>query len=268
MYSFRSFRSLKLNLGRLDATIEITELALRSFLACAEEHGSTGAFVEESSRAHGVCVSVSDLSDIHSRVRLSYLVTVHEAADLFFREFETEHSRIHDRPWPSRPDNVAQLTHVIENLGPAPGETCSRLGRARLELFDYYRRVRNQTVHPSAGSKRDPYDRLRKYMDEIHAIYPSLASSPHPFALVDFDDFVLFSRLTKDIAADLCRIATPSSDVVTAFARTMALAGIDRHRGLSNNVPRLRRVIANELRFELGIDADTAESIVCDVVAR
>jgi hypothetical protein len=49
------------------------------------------------------------------------------------------------------------------------------------------------------------------------AEYNRLAA-PNPYDAIGFDDFVLFARVTKRIALQLCKIARPSDVFVTSMA--------------------------------------------------
>lgn len=267
MYRFDSYKELKSNLGSHDAMIEVNELAFRSFVHQAEKHGNARKFVEENSKRYHVCVNVSDLSTIQSKTRLSYIVTVYQSADLFYRQFGSEHAKLYDKPWSPKLDNEAPLQHVIRNLACSSDVAHQKISSARIALFEYYRRMRNHIVHPSSAPREDRYSFLRSHLGEIHKMYSTLQDAPHQMANVDFDDFILFSRLVKDIAAVLCELAAPSDEELEMAARKHAVSAVERFSNVSNNHKRMECMVASELMFKFGLDLYTAKTIASCVVA-
>jgi hypothetical protein len=81
---------------------------------------------------------------------------------------------------------------------------------------------------------------------------------------VDFDDFILFSRVTKLIACRLSDLGMPAEDSwVSRF-------DMNPFRVLLNNPNRLRNAVAGRLRTEFGMSSEAAEWIamnLCDSLA-
>ena len=79
----------------------------------------------------------------------------------------------------------------------------------RYTLYEYYRLVRNAFVHSSIDPSR--VDRefsdvagLRSLVERDFGL-----QAPNPFDGLTFADHILFTRITKYIATDLCRLAPP-----------------------------------------------------------
>jgi hypothetical protein len=60
-------------------------------------------------------------------------------------------------------------------------------------------------------ARREAYDRVRPHIEEIHAEY-RLRDAPQPMARMTFEDAVLLSRVTKDVAYILNDKARPDDD--------------------------------------------------------
>jgi hypothetical protein len=247
-------RKLFRYLGETDALVELTELAARSFISSARQSGNVAAFVEEQSCQHHVRVNMGEVDVLIDHLSRSYIVTVYQSAERFLHEFRKEHRALYGKEWVGDADDVDPLTVALRNVAATEIEAEKRLGSDLVSRFQYYRLVRNWIVHTKASDITKPqaaFDRITPYSTECVGQFDSVKAPNRPDELC-FDDFVLFSRLTKKLAEKLCRIAEPPAD---HWLRSFP---VNRFKRLEQNPIRMKNAVSGRLRTEYGMDAATA----------
>ncbi len=137
------------------------------------------------------------------------LVGVYQQAEAFLNGFRDELKAM-GQSWPQRSNHTPLLDYTLQNLPGGFGGNKIKLGEERYHLFDYYRLMRNAFVHTATDRKK-----LVTHFKDV-ASYKKMVTSkfhldaPNRFDLLSFDDYLLFTRLVKYIATDICRIAEPS----------------------------------------------------------
>jgi hypothetical protein len=241
--------------------VELTELAVRSFTSAAEKSGSIGPFVSAKSQEHGVRVNPSELMSLRRHLYRHYVVIVYQSAELFLHEFRREHVGLHGREWKGDADDTDPLTVTLKNITASEAQA---VGEDLITRFQYYRVVRNWAVHAKESDIEKPkarYDEISQYANENKERFGPVAA-PNPPDKLTFDDFILFSRLTKCIAQRLCLAAfPPENHWITSF-------DVKRFKRLIRNQPRMRNAIAGRLRTEFGLDAETANWIAEEIAEK
>ncbi len=133
------------------------------------------------------------------------------------------------------------------------------LTNSGLELFDYYRKVRNKYSHEYIDDLKmeKAYKQITNLNTQISSCYPKL-NAPNEFDKINFDDFILFTRLVKDIAYGLTDIIQPiSNNLLVDYYRRK-----DMFKHLGQNLPRKTNAIKGHLREYFGI-VDDSEEIIC-----
>lgn len=259
MFSYPALRALKRQLGELDAICECLELAARDFEAHALAAQNVDAFVTQRSNQHGISVATVDLKDFRRHAACLYIVSVQQGLEGFLRELKREHPD-GDKWALSNEDD--RLTETAQNVALQP--TLS------FDVCQYYRLVRNAFVHPAARDK--PRDRVRQALRARMEAVESLRhlAAPNEFDAVSFDDFVLFTRCAKDIAAELCSAGRPSDEQLRQAAlrhvfpvskEGTTLRG-GKGRRLAKNSARLRRSMAGYLATTYSLGRAEADTIV------
>lgn len=257
-FSFPSYRNLCQYLGEMDAMVELTELAARSFLESATSSGDIEAYIRQLSAKHKICVNLSEVNLLSRHLARSYIVTVYHSAERFLHEFRSEHTALFQRIWTGDAKDVDPLTVTLMNVATSQSETERKIGLDLISRFQYYRAVRNWIVHtknPDPGRPESTFSQIAEYSEEHLVLFESVKAPNRPGDL-SFDDFVFFSRLTKLIAQKLCRIAKPDH---SHWVRTFSLKPF---KHLQNNKKhRMRNAVAGRIRTEYGMDKRTAEWI-------
>lgn len=265
-FSFPSSRRLERYLGESDAILEIDELACRFFIDAAGLSGDAKAFVAECSKKFGVCVNLAEFDAWRAHLAQRHIVAVYESAERFFKEFRKEHSELHRREWTGDKDGKSRIDLALENVGPTKEEAEQSVGLDLISRFEYYRLVRNWIVHDRTRKPEKEtmaLQSLAEYSDANAAALGRLVA-PNPPESLSFDDFILFSRVTKLVAEKLSALGKPNEDSwVTTF-------DIKPFKALVKNQKRMRNAVAGKLRTDFGMTSEAAEWIsknLCDSLA-
>jgi hypothetical protein len=262
-FSFPSYRRLCQYLGETDALVELTELAARSFIANSKQSIDIKKFISEASESFGIRVNISEFDQFAKHLSRSYIVTVYHSAERFLHEFRREHIALYSKEWSGDGGDVDPLTVTLRNITSSEKEMEEKIGLDLISRFQYYRIVRNWIVHEKGGNSNKPqakYKAIVEYSDSHQAMFSS-SSTPHAPEELDFDDFMLFSRLTKFIASKISEISKPpDKHWLNNFSLT-------RFKKLENNPARMSLAICGSLRTEYGMDEATAQRIAQQLIA-
>lgn len=265
-FSFPSYRNLCRYLGEADAMVELTELAARSFLAAARESGDPGAYVREASAKHNVCVNLPEVARLSAHLSQNYIVTVYQSAERFLHEFRREHNALFQRQWGNDRVDADPLTVTLGNVATTREVAEREIGMDLISRFQYYRLVRNAIVHmKDSGAKKAivALEAIPPYAPDNVARYGRTTAPNAPDRLT-FDDFVLFSRITKAVAERLCMLATPTDEDF----RRLLQSDLKRFKRFENKPARMVNAVSCHLRTIYGLDEETAKwlaSGVCDL---
>ncbi len=263
-FSLPCLRRLYQYLGEYDALVELTELAARSFIHDAKTHGDIAGFVADRSRCHGISVHFSEFDLFHPHLARSYIVTVYHAAERFLHEFRGAHTAIFGENWTGDSHSSNPLDIALKNVGKSPRDAEKVVGRDLISRFQYYRKIRNWVCHEkeptdikklrkSHRAEFPKYEVGNRELDKVHA--------PNEPDCLNFEDFVLFTRITKTIAEKLNKLAVPSID------RLKELCGWRQFKPLLTNRQRMKNAIIGRLRSEFGLDHETALEISQEIIS-
>ena len=153
---------------------------------------------------------------------------------------------------------------ALSNVGASRDEAEVSIGSDLISRFQYYRIVRNWVVHVSELDVSRPEDKFKEIepYSDVHAQTFDSVKGPNRPTELCFDDFILFSRLTKLIAEKLSRLAEPKPD---HWIHCFPLA---EFRHLENNPKRLRNAVVGRLRTDYGMDFLTARWVADELLGK
>lgn len=265
-FSFPSSRRLARYLGESDAILEIDELASRFFVDAAQQSENPKEFVADCSVKFGVCVNLAEFDAWRAHLAQRHIVAVYESAERFLNEFRREHSALHRQEWTEKKDGMTLIDHVLANVGPTKEQAGQTVGLDLIARFEYYRLVRNWIVHDRTRTPEKETEALRtlpEYADANAAALGRLAA-PNPPASLRFDDFILFSRVTKLVAERLSVLGKPTEE---SWVSTFDMKPF---KALLKNPERLKNAVAGKLRTDFGMNSEAADWIstnICDSLA-
>lgn len=249
------------SLGQFDAICEFTEVAVRDFLSNVKSETEFNDLLTEKSILHKIKVNAVELNIFRSRIAQSYILSVYQSFELFLREFKDEHSKLYNDSW-KLPESTHSLLEKTIQKTSSMGKAQSVIGEFRLEIYEYYRLVRNKFAHEYIKDEKinKAYKNVKNYQNEIAKYYPNL-NAPNTFSNICFDDFILFSRVVKSIADGLCDITAPENEEVFIKYYTTS----NKFNKFNENSKRKRNAIKQDLIENFGA-IDNLDSILYKIV--
>lgn len=252
--NFRSpaYRALIKALGESDAAVEWIEVSVREIQRVNEIHG--GNAVKKLAVNHNVYVHPIDLADLHSRCARLQVIAVYQQIEYFLRSFRKTHPRQVEY---TRNADEDSLTATLVAFKVRP----EQVGQLEVDLFQYYRVVRNLIMHDPEGDQAKTHKRTCKGLQARVKKSPyGTLEAPNPIDKLCFDDFVIFTRICKQLAANLCTITNPTDDELTAYALNNSSL-MKKVRSLSNNRQRREKAVACFFRERYSIPADHSKHL-------
>jgi len=259
-FRFASYRDFKRSLGKINAANECTELAIRSFIDGARKAPSADAYIQQLSEVYKVKVDAVDLDALSAQIGQYHVISVHQQFELFLREFRSEHP---NSKW-EKVEGDDLLKSTLKSIGGGFAATAALIGRLEVDVADYYRLIRNRFVH-ALEERAVPVraEDLRSRVRESEK-YARL-TAPNEYGAVGFDDFVLFARVSKQIALQLCKVARPTDQEIT----DMLTQNVDQKRSVNEIVRRFRKeperlhnALATFLRSSFSLERQESEPII------
>jgi hypothetical protein len=262
-FRFAAYRDFKRTLGKINAVIEGAELATRKFVHEVQQSPDRNVFVQEVSKTYGVRIDALDIALLRQQMSQFYIISVHQQFEAFLKDFQKE---LPDVQW-KRGEGDSLLKGVLGSLPGGYNEVVGLVGRLEVDLADYYRLVRNNFAHADTDATiRKRIDELRSEVEKDNGKYSRLRA-PNTYASIDFDDFILFSRIAKTIALGLCGVARPSDVGIAAMLKRLnkrKYPGVD-FGSLVERTPdpeRLKRALTTLLRSVYSVDEQEGAPIV------
>jgi len=217
-WKFQAYRDLLRELGHGDGMAEVIEVATREFLAAAQRSGNPRDYLIVRSRAQGVVVDELDMDNLPVRAATLYIVGAFQQLEGFLTDLIDESDEVRGRQSRSRNKGESSLDWALDMLPGGRARNIRRIGSERYALLEYYRGIRNAFMHPNkkAASLEGPFKRADEYRELFFADF-KLAAPNEPGKL-KLDDFLLYTRVIKYLATDLCRIAEPTHDDIVSYA--------------------------------------------------
>jgi hypothetical protein len=235
-FRFRSYKELMAGSGRYDALASSLSLSVQYFLKAAEDfadgkktialgqdpsqtftakdkRNAMWDFANDQAEHFSINTANVEFSELPPHTTQLLLVSVYQQAESFLNGVRYE-LRDMGVEWPARGEHVPLLEYTLQNLPNGLDDNKIMIGEERYDLFEYYRLMRNAFVHSPLSSAK-----LAKHFDAV-APYRNLMASeygvdaPNPFGRMKLDDYMLFTRLIKYIATDICRIGEPSDEAL------------------------------------------------------
>jgi hypothetical protein len=253
-FRFACYFDLKLQLGEIDAAAECLELAMREFVGLSQGFANSTAFIQELSRKHGIRVDVFDLDGFIRHAAALRLIGVTQTFEVFLDSFIEAHPRIRSRE--GRKPRELLLDFVIRKLDLSTEVRLDLKKSIDYSIYSYYRQIRNDIAHKALKDTALPGSNRK--LEELRAAcvsnekYAQLAA-PNDIRCLTFDDYVLFTRITKNLAAQLCQAG--------ALTESELIDWLRERRIKRGSVQRQENSMKTLLRISFGIDLEVAEKL-------
>jgi hypothetical protein len=235
-FRFRSYRELTNGSGRYDALAASLSLSVQYFLKAAEEFAEVKKlkaleidpnraadprdkrdamweFGNDQAKRFSINTANTHFGELPPHTTQLLLVSAYQQAETFLNGVRSE-LRNMGIEWPTRGDHEPLLKYTLENLPNGLKDNKTLIGEERYDLFEYYRLMRNAFVHgPISKAKLTEQFATVEPCRELVASEYKL-DAPNSFEKLKLDDYMLFTRLIKYIATDICRIGEPSDQAL------------------------------------------------------
>lgn len=243
------YNKLKKILGEYDAVNEFVELAIRDFKKTYSTMESQTDFLKNKSLEHNLYITSYDSNLFYKKISLNYIVSVHQCFETFLKEINDVGKKLGNYNWKYKKDDESWLICVVNNvLSVEEKEKNIYL----IEACEYYRLVRNVAVH-DFFEKKDPelmYKKLIGHIPELKLEYIKL-NAPNEVSNIEFDDFILFSRVVQDLAKEIHNYFRYDPDKILDNVKLSNL------KKFKNNENRLKKSIESLLNSKYHLDKDT-----------
>jgi hypothetical protein len=253
-------------LGKLDAYVELNELAIRAFEKSAYNAPDIKKFIMGLSEEHNIKVQFESFPNLSAWATQHYIVAVHEATHFFLFEYKREFVGVlklsFEKDWPNvdgnkLTDTLAQVEKLTKR-----GGVCSAVGKVQIAIFNYYHFLRNRLAHLHTKNYQglnEEYQLIRTHKDEISRLY-NVDNAPNHLDNINFQDFFIFTRAVKEIASKLCDLGMPTPQQIVNYI------GNDKFKGLkkfANNVKRQQQYASSVIEPFFGeIEIDHVNAII------
>ena len=195
-FNLPSNRYLWACLGEYDALVEYQEVANRLMLqAYKSSNKPFDAYLKEASAATGIKLYDVTLENYKEKIIQGYLIYPNAIFDEFLTLFIADVCNLIDTAFAESKIVGCRFDRVIDALNNK--KIVPAIHKEQIELYNYYRLLRNGVAHGSDSEYEKAYNRIDKAA--IRSCYPSL-SEPQPKDSLGFDDFILCTANIKNIA--------------------------------------------------------------------
>ena len=119
-----------------------------------------------------------------------------------------------------------------------------------INIFNYYHKLRNDTVHPERATPKKTMESFKKI--DAETTIQEFNFAPNSTESVSFDDYLVFSKVTKKICVELSDNISPSPENLISLIPKKFIS--DRENG--------KKKITEFFRREFGLDITESNTIL------
>ncbi|MBN2776533.1 MAG: hypothetical protein JXR36_02755 [Bacteroidales bacterium] len=244
IFKYEAYNYLLAELGRLDYVVEISEISVKDFLKKMDQSNDPGSYLKEKSNEFGIMVSFDPSNNYYNQIALGNISNVYHLGETFFYELQAEFNSISNEDWKFE-QGKTKLDQVISFLkGLNRINNTDQIDDYLINIFAYYHQLRVYFSHKKTTSKGEihsKYENAIKHFDiELMKRY-KVKNSPKKLQEIDFEDYFLFTQITKDLALKISSIGYPKPKGLAD------LKEIRRMKKFKDNSVRLNKSIENAL---------------------
>lgn len=259
-FKYDSYKKLLSELGRIDYISEINEIAVRDFLKQLQSSDDKDEYLKSKCVEHDIWVSLGNLEHIPNIVSLNYISQVYYCVQNFFYDFQREYNEICETKWKFGQGKTKLLQ--VQEMFKDKFNKFDYLDDYLVAIFNYYMEVRDKNSHSRTSNDGDLDKSLaiaKSYSDTFEKNY-KISNSPKPYKEVDFEDFFLFTQISKDLCLKISSICLPTCEGLVSKLK------LKRFKKLNDE--RMRKAIALELKRFYSIETFESKDIIEEIIQK
>jgi hypothetical protein len=256
MFIYKSRRELLKYLGQLDGLVQLNEIALRYFQKQNPEKKDLIDAIKVGSIEIKVNVSYIEWPNFFDRFYKELISSIYSSFEKFYDLYWSELQVLF-------PDQYQEKDQIDKNKLTRLLKYYLIIVKKRpnisdniINIFRYYHSLRNDTVHPERANTKKTKELLEKL--DLEKTKLEFNFSPAGINSVSFDDYLLFSKVTKKICIELSDKITPTTENLIHLIPKKFTA--DKFNG--------ERKITEFFRREYGLDKKECKEIIEYLKAR
>ncbi len=259
IFKYQAYRNLIDDLGKLDFVIEISELAIRDFVQTLKNSGNPESFLKSKCDEHTIYVGLNDLTKISNTVSISNIIQVYQCVSNFFYNFQTEYNDICGTKWifTQGETKLSQIKKYFKEKFNKHDFIDEHL----IDIFNYYHEVRDKFSHPKITDKelKKRFETTIEYKDFLLKEY-GMQNSPKKYNEIDFEDFILFTKISKSLCLKISSFCTPNPEHIIQYLK---LKRFKRLRG-----ERLSIAISIELQKNFSVKFNPKDNFIKEILEK
>lgn len=264
-FKFRSVREFRDVVGKVNAVISFTELAVRNLRNQYTATGQSHQFLSKLSTELGVYVTHVPLDLLSHRTSQLHTVSMFQSFEAFLRELKTEHPA--SDGWEPRKEEESLLEYMMRNVtGRESGWDAST--KLELDLLEYYRLARNYFLHSSKQKPTKAKDLKERARN--HESFQKL-DAPNIFNELSFDDCVVCARSALLVAEKMSAWGRPSDSEIATMVFRMEENGavnLANLRAARHDRQKCERKVQHFLSSMYGMSSNESTGVIGYIVER
>lgn len=241
IFKYSAYNTLLSDLGRVDYVIEISEIAIRSFLKDINNAENSESFLKEKSEEHKIFVSLDSTNNYYNQVTLGHIANVYHLTETFFYELQNEYNTLSNKTWcfESKKTKLDQIITYFETK--KRFNEIDQIEKYLYDTFVYYHQLRVYFSHKKTTTLSEinqKWEKAKSHYDVNLLKKYKINSPPKSSDKVDFEDYFLFTQISKDLALKISSICHPEPIGLSKF-----ITGLKK---LKNE--RLYNAVENEMK--------------------
>jgi len=253
IFKYKAYQELLRELGRADYVAELVEVATRQFIKEIEESNDPKKFVEEKSKEHGIRFSFDNTNDYQIQIALSHIAGVYHITENFFYAFQTEYNSLSQTDWHFKPGQT-KLQQIIDFISSHKSQYSQNdIDAYLIDTFNYYHTLRVYFSHKRSTKPTDivaSHGKAKAHFNDNIMNEYKIKSAPNTLESLTFEDFFLFTQVSKKLALQISSVCVPSPE---SFARQRDIIKLKRHE---NRADRIEMYLKSEYGFVKQTDFD------------